>query len=82
MSKKINENENPVWIMNSQCMLRREREACCSHRPLVRRALRLSSFFYNGLYKLNVNTFNITTYYMVFILVKYKLYSHTSFKIS
>ena len=25
-------------------MPRREREACCSHRPLVRRALRLSSF--------------------------------------
>ena len=25
-------------------MPRREREVCCSHRPLVRRALRLSSF--------------------------------------
>ena len=30
--------------MNSQCMPRREWEACCSHRPLVRRALRLSNF--------------------------------------
>ena len=30
--------------MISQCVPRRGREACCSHRPLVRRALRLSSF--------------------------------------
>ena len=36
--------------MISQCVPRRGREACCSHRPLVRRALRLSSFFYNGQY--------------------------------